>query len=302
MSKSVTPVDEALIEAVGGRSVIVVPNNGNAGDSLINHSVYSLLRELAIEFEYIHPKDIKKENIDSDRCYLVMVNGALVGNRNIMDDVVSIINGNAEMVLFSATISGRAELLRSLVPSTRVVCREPVSYKHVMDNSENIIVTLSEDCTMAIADGNALLPVKNGIAYYSYIFRVIIKSIYKKYPLRLLFNVNGCMREDSAGAKYLSAYRVDGERSDVAIPFDNIDLSLMFSTRNVSPAGAEAAAYGLINVLRRSKYIKTNRLHVSIACCLAGVKCDVSANSYYKVKSIYDFSLKDRYRNLISWM
>lgn len=302
MNKSVTPVDVALVEAIGGRPVTVVPNNGNAGDSLINHSIYSLLRELAVEFEYIHPENIKKESIDPTRCYLVMVNGALVGNHNIMDDVVSIINGNAEMVLFSTTVNGRDELLRSLVPATRIVCREPVSYQYVMDNFENLIVTLSEDCTMAIADGNALLPCKNGVAYYNYIFRVFMKAIYKRYPLGLLFNVNGCMREDSAGARYLSAYRVDGEKSEIDIPSENVDLSLMFSTRKVCPAGAEAAAYGLLKVIRKANYVKTNRLHVSIACCLAGAKCDVSANSYYKVKSIYEFSLKDRYCNLISWM
>lgn len=293
-------VKEAFISSVGGRPLTIIPNCGNAGDSLINHAAYSLASNLGISYKYDNPRQLKE--VSSDRCYLLMANGALVGNRHIFDDVIQHINGKAPIILFSATISDRDELLKSLHTDTVIVCREPVTYEYVVSIRNDITVILSEDATMSIADGSAKLPKRSNAGYCLQVFRSMLKSLYCGKSITTPIIPENYVMFDDMSKPYLSAYRLDGEKTSISLPDDNLDLSILLSSRRTDPKGSEAAAYLFLEVLKSVPRVKTNRLHVAIGCCLAGTNCDVSANSYFKVKAIYDHSLSRRYSDIASWL
>jgi exopolysaccharide biosynthesis predicted pyruvyltransferase EpsI len=294
-------VKEAFISSVGGRPLTIVPNCGNAGDSLINHAIYSLAGTAGVAYEFADPKSLSIVN--DERCYLVMVNGGLAGdNANIFDEIIEKINGKAPLVLFSATITDRDDLLKSLHADTVIVCREPVTYEYVVSIRNDITVILSEDATMSIADGSAKLPRRSSYVYWLQVFRSMLKSLYCGKSITVPIMPEKYVMLDDIGNPYLSAYRLDGEKTSIALPNDNLDLSILLSSRRTDPEGSEAAAYLFLEVLKSVPRVKTNRLHVAIGCCLAGTNCEVSANSYFKVKAIYDHSLSRRFSAIASWL
>ncbi|MCK7598407.1 polysaccharide pyruvyl transferase family protein [Microbulbifer sp. CAU 1566] len=296
---NIVSVQDAFTASVAGRPVTIVPNCGNAGDSLINHAIYSFAKKMNVEFEVEDPRRLG--GINSDRCYLIMANGALVGNDHVLDRVVAEINGKAPMILFSATIADRDELLLSLHESTVIVCRELVTYRYVKSIRDDLRVILSEDATMAIADGVAQLPNAKALPLFVHFIRVMAKLFLFRGPILLPLVPHRFSLLKGLSDEHLSAYRIDGEKTNIKLPKGNLDLSVLLSTRKTDPDGAEAAADLFLRVLKSAKGVKTNRLHIAIGCCLAGVKCDVSANSYFKVRAIFEHSLKSRFSKILKW-
>lgn len=294
-------VKNAFLDAVGNKPLTIIPNCGNAGDSLINHSVFSLAKNLGFYFDIMDPRNVN--DVDPSMVYLFMANGGLAGDKeNLFDTAVRKINGNAKLILFSATIYKRDNLLSELAPDTVIVCREMITFNYVKKLRPDITTLLSEDATMAIADGDASFPKQlYSIAQFTHRLRCLVKSIVHSAPIRFIFNPSSYRIKDSSGKIYLPALRLDGEKTDIQLPIGNVDLSILLSTSKVDPKNCEIAAAYLLNILGRAKFVRTNRLHITIGCCLMATECQSYGNSYFKVKAIYEHSLKRRFSSTLVW-
>ena len=99
-----------------------------------------------------------------------------------------------------------------------------------------------------------------------------------------------------------NAFRLDPESTDIEIPSDNTDLSRACRCRGNTwiPSAINNAAHCVFSYLSKFKEVNTNRLHVSIAGTLLGIKVNLYPNSYYKNKAIYEFSMNGRFKN-VNW-
>lgn len=92
-----------------------------------------------------------------------------------------------------------------------------------------------------------------------------------------------------SGAGVLNAFRNDVESIKINIPADNIDIS--------QNGYAKKPLDQLLHTISPYSVVNTDRLHVAIAATLLGKEVNLFANSYYKNKAVYEYSLK-KYPNI----
>ncbi len=272
---------------------------GNAGDALINHSLYSTLKHTNIPFNV--QESYTLTDISKNHTYLLMVNGGLHGPKHPMDDIINRITlSGGDMILFSATINQRDNLLKRLHERTTIVCREPITYKYVSTIRPDLTVILSEDATMAIADGHAAMPNPLFGRKIALRIRTFIKT--GKLGYSPLFGIAPFFYGSQSNFdEYFSALRCDNEKAGGKdLPKKNIDLSLVVSIRHQTPEWAEACAGLFLQIIKSKDKIITDRLHVAIGCGLTGTECLFSPNNYYKCQAIFKHSLQKRFAH-IKW-
>ena len=91
------------------------------------------------------------------------------------------------------------------------------------------------------------------------------------------------------GRGTLNAFRTDNESLLNRVPRPNFDISSM---------GREYHHSLILDTLANFEAVNTDRLHVSIAGALLGKKVRVFEGNYHKIKSIYEYSLRDRFPNV----
>jgi len=279
--------------------LIFVPNPGNAGDGLINHSMYSILRKRGIPFTILETH--KMTEPDGQATYLIMANGALHHGEHALDRLIrKIVPSNAKMILHSATIQDRDELLKSLPESTIIIARDPVTYAYVASVRPDLTTVLSEDATMAMMDGDADLPRPSLLRRLEYRVRLFRNTFQLGYP-PLFALLPYRYRNGKKHGEVFYALRTDDESiATEAPPCTNVDLSNVCGGRQTEKH-AEASAALFLGVIRSKKTIRTDRLHVAIGCCLMKVNCQLSANKYFKCEAIYKHSLVRRF-DTIKWL
>jgi hypothetical protein len=204
------------------------------------------------------------------------------------------------MILHSATIQDRDTLLKQLPGSAVVIAREPITFQYVRSIRPDINTALSEDATMAIADGDADLPDPAFFLRAQYRIRLLLRTSQLGFPAEFAFFPRR-YRSGQRQAETFYAFREDDESlNQEPYPVGNIDLSEVCGGRQ-SIGHAEASAGSLLNVIKSKKLIRTDRLHVAIGCALVGVDCHFSANKYFKCEAIYRHSLARRFP-FIKWV
>ena len=168
-----------------------------------------------------------------------------------------------EIVLLPHTIKNEDELIMNLGKNIKIICRELTSYKYVYGlilNKENVF--LSYD-----------------MAFY-------IKNL-NKYKKK--------------GKGTLNCFRTDYEKTKIKIPDDNIDLSRVLSKPNhtYDKNIIKSVSFSIFEYLSKYSTINTNRLHMAIAGSLLNKKVVMYANSYYKNKAVYNYSIKNKFKNTI---
>lgn len=96
----------------------------------------------------------------------------------------------------------------------------------------------------------------------------------------------------------LYALRTDAERTTNSPPPSNIDVSQIFKYGTFPRSVAEDATVAMLSFFCAYRRVVTNRLHGCILAALAGGKVDFCANSYFKNKEVYDFSIRDRFEDV----
>jgi polysaccharide pyruvyl transferase len=93
-----------------------------------------------------------------------------------------------------------------------------------------------------------------------------------------------------AGRGELMAFRTDAESRYGRVPMPNFDISNM---------GREYHYRLILDIVSNYESVCTDRLHVSIAGALLGRKVKLFEGSYHKIKGIYEYSLRDRFPNVM---
>ena len=93
-----------------------------------------------------------------------------------------------------------------------------------------------------------------------------------------------------AGQGELNCFRSDNESRLGRVPQPNFDISNM---------GREFHHTLLLDMLANFETIHTDRLHVTIAGAMLGKKVCVFEGTYHKIRSVYDYSLRERFPNVV---
>ena len=163
---------------------------------------------------------------------------------------------NNDIVVLPHTIKSEDKLLSSLGPNVILMCREKKSYRYVKDivkHKQNVF--LSKDMAFYISHLDSF--------------------------------------KEKKGKDICHAYRTDVEKTNVAIPRDNIDISVRFNRRGNTQHKSviKSVSLSIFEYLSKYEVIFTNRLHVAIAAYLIGKKVEFYGNSYWKNKAVYEYSL-----------
>lgn len=157
------------------------------------------------------------------------------------------------IVILPQTVSKVDDTLKSLGKNVTIFCREKISYDYVISMVKN----------------TELVYLSKDMAFYT----------------KHNFNCEG------EGVCY--AYRVDGEKTSIKLPDENVDISKVHTisgnTRSVQRI--EMVSNNMLRHISRFKVVHTNRLHIGIACHLLGKKVFLHPNNYYKNKAVYNYSL-----------
>jgi len=194
--------------------------------------------------------------------------GNLVGLYRDCKAFINRFKNNNELVILPHTIKDEDLLLSNLGNNITFFCRERKSFEYVnkvFKYKENVY--LSKD-----------------LAFY------IPTSILDKYK--------------SNGKGTCNLLRLDGEKTNIKIPSDNIDLSITVLPKGPTrwlcndPKDIENISDKIFKYISNYETVITNRLHLAIAGALIGKKVIFYANSYYKNEAVYNYSIKNKYPNV----
>lgn len=264
-------------------NIYYYPNNGNAGDALINMGFYSLVKKYNIKYEVIGRQDI--DFIKDNDIILVAGGGCLVPEWDSTPNFVRKINNlglRVKLVILPHSIRGVDDVIKNLPEGTVIFCREQYSYNYVLEKSNADEVYLSDDIAF-YADLNVI---KNEASEFSPLLNH--KNIIRKF-----FNLFHLVR--SKFRKKIFAMRTDKESSN-NVKLKRViinDLSLVASFGAGLYSESLYTSNYFLKLIDLYDEIYTDRLHVAIGACLLGKKVIFYNNGYYKCKGVYEQSMKN---------
>lgn len=294
------------LQSLPDETFYYLPNNGNAGDSLIAHATYQVFRQCNIKYKLIGVQEkwgkfIFLEDLQ-DKYVIFGGGGNLV---NFYNNGANFLRNNyskmKRLIILPHTINSHHDLLKSFGSNVDIICREETSYSFVKDVARQANVFLMNDVAFNL-DVNKTLDDKGNLFTSSYLPkylpRLAKQSIYSMlYDLQLTW-MNLSQRSSKPGLKELNCFRSDVEKSDISVPKANFDITGKFAFYDFSEPLVHEVSYRLLSYLLKFDVINTNRLHVCIAGALLGKKVNFYSNNYYKNISVYNYSIKDRFSNV----
>ena len=263
--------------------VYYYPNNGNAGDALINMGFYSLAKKYNVSFKVIGIDNV--ELITDNDFILIAGGGCLVPEWDSTPNFlkkISLLNVKLNLVILPHSVRGVDEIISNMPEGTIVFCREKYSYNYILEKSNANEVYLEDDIAF-YADLNVIknesnlflppLTYKN-IIRKNFIFFHFLKSKFKKtiFAMRTDKEVNNDVNIKR---------RLLNDFSLVASFGAGLYLESLYTSNN------------FLKLIDLYDEIHTDRLHVAIGACLLGKKVIIYNNGYYKCKGVYEQSMKD---------
>lgn len=255
------------------------PNNGNAGDALLNMGFYELASKYNIN--YIEIKRDFVNEIKNNDILLIAGGGAMVPEWGATTELVKNLNKNTQLVILPQSIRGVDEVIKNLPEKTIVFCREKYSYEYCLKKSNAEKVYLENDIAFHCDVGKiqSLDKIKPNYSAKDYVrmFFLLTHSLKKRFTPKVY------------------AMRVDKEKnSNLSVPrtlMNDFSLIANFGSGNFNESIYSANKF--LEVINLYDEIHTDRLHVAIGACLLGKKVIVYNNGYYKCKGVYEQSMKN---------
>lgn len=285
-----------LKELANEKPIYYIPNEGNAGDSLIACATYQLFAECGVRYVTTYDTKINLEG----KTVIYAGGGNLVKYYSSASEWISRLHKRVKkLVLLPHTIQANEDLLSSLSNNVDIFCREKISYEHVRKYAKNANVFLDHDIAFSLdvkgvlqrSRLGAIVQTLHGKGLESGVRR-ILKCIHNEWVVNRLRFMSGGVA---------NCFRTDQEKTNIEIPADNIDLSdcLAFGVHD------KEVVFGTVNLLLRYinafESIRTNRLHLAIACALLNKPVALYANNYWKVEAVYRYSMEGKYPH-VKWM
>jgi exopolysaccharide biosynthesis predicted pyruvyltransferase EpsI len=293
---------EDYLRQFGKQKVLYTPNPGNAGDSIIAAATYQTFDRVGLNYTVVRP------SLLDARGQIVICGGGgnLVKPTTFSSRYIGKHHRQAgKLVILPHTVKEVDELLGEFGSNVDIICRELPSYEYVRAKAPLANVYLDHDMAFSF-DVNAFLsgtqyssPSYPGYLIDRYLLRKSVPSWTSFLHSR---NAVASQKKVCDTAKInneLNCFRLDGESCGQALPADNFDLSILYEYGTESPAVAGLSAQAVLNTLKQFSVIHTDRLHMAISSALLGLTVHFHANNYYKCRAVYEFSIKDRYPNVI---
>lgn len=256
------------------------PNNGNAGDALLNMGFYALAKKYNIHFVEINKNEINK--VREEDVLLIAGGGALVPEWGSTTDLVEKLNKKIKLIIFPQSIRDIDSVISNLPENTTVFCREKYSYQYCLEKSNVKSIFLENDIAF-YCDLNEILDSKIRMQFFSK-KNIARHVILKGHKIRSYF------RHD-----IIFAMRVDKEKNDnLNVPRKLInDFSIVASFGSGNYKQSLYSARKFLTLINLYDEIHTDRLHVAIGAALLGKKVKIYNNGYYKCKGVYEKSMKE---------
>lgn len=281
---------EKYLAQFSGQTIMYCPNPGNAGDGIIANATYQLFDRLGIKYEYV-PTDVSPQRT-ANRVVVYGGGGNLVHPYpNARDFAAQHHRGATRLIVLPHTIRSYPELFETMSDNVDLFCRDLPSYEFLSGVKTRANVYLSHDVALHTSVG---LTLQYRAAHDQEYREKVLFSRRTKRQLRRVFH----SVRNARHPKVLNVFREDVEKTGVAIPFSNVDLSQTLCGLDMSPFHARETASAFFAFIHRHDVVRTNRLHVCIASLLLDKEVHFYDNSYGKNMSIYNFSLKDRFAKL----
>ncbi len=274
------PALSALFQELEGKKVFFLPNNGNAGDSLIAAATYQVLYYHKIKYQICDTESLIEI---SNKVVILSGGGNLVPLYSGMaKNLRALIGRGNRIILLPHSIRGHEDLLQSLGPEVTLFCRELDSYEYLLKSAIKAQVGLGHDLALFL-DVN-LLRMSPGVAEAARV--QFIERLAEHATLRPEDIENHSMQCIRGGAE--STFKPKGR---------NYDVSVIFRT-GIAPLDAEIGAWMMLEFARLAAEITTNRLHIGIASILCGTPTRLYDNKYGKISAVYNFSIKGNFKNV----
>jgi len=266
--------NKELVTLLKDSKIYYQPNPGNGGDALIASGAFQFFKHNNIDFVIID------ENTDiSDKVVCYAGAGNLVSDYPAAADFIDKWHNKVrKLIVLPHTINGHQQLLTTVKDNVYFFCREEISFQYVKTAVQAAHVSEGDDLALE------LLP-EMYVANFSsnYPVKLFIKQCLKKIKSKQYFS----------GFRVLNAFRNDIEKTDIALPNDNIDVSnaINYNSSMNNEFLANRTTADIFKFLGFYKVINTNRLHIAIAGALLGKEVNFYPNSYYKNEAIYNKSL-----------
>lgn len=282
-----------LLKNLKGNSFYYIPNPGNAGDSLIACSTYQIFDDYDLNYSVLNLNDIDQDL--SGSTVVLGGGGNFISLYPNMKNFFKKYHGVCDKIyLLPHTIRGQDEVIECFSNSIVLFCRELTSFNYLSNLKSNADFYLDHDMafTMDVKRVSAFVNKNN-----SYSKALLIRNA--KMNVRFL----GYLLRNSTQDLY--AFRQDSESSNkIPITYKdkpNIDISQAFAADSMGKFESYNAVNKMIQLIERYKVVHTDRLHVCILSALLGKKVKFYSNSYDKNRSIYEYSIKDRF-NLVEFL
>jgi exopolysaccharide biosynthesis predicted pyruvyltransferase EpsI len=173
------------------------------------------------------------------------------------------------LVVLPHTYLGQEDLLAEFGSNVELFARERVSHGQLQSHARGAKVHLAHDMAFEL-DLEKAMGCRTPIARESF----APKRLFRRYRWMLLEKG----RRRLFGHRVLHCFRTDNEHTSIPL--------------------ACRATRMIIRSFSHYDEIQTNRLHLAVAGALLGKRVRFHANSYHKCRSVYDFSIKERFPNV----
>jgi exopolysaccharide biosynthesis predicted pyruvyltransferase EpsI len=279
---------ENLLRSLRGKQVVYLPNPGNAGDSVIAHSTYQLFDKIGLQYEIGH-----HSRTYPNRIVILGGGGNLVESYGDNANFIKRNLGQLEqLIVLPHTIRAHADLLVQFGSNCFLFCREAPSFEFAKSNAPGANVFLFHDMAL-LCDFTET----KRLMSHRFLKDMAHLHLHVRNAKRLI-RVCQYWAANRSAPKTLNSFRTDIERTDIAIPKANIDLSQAFSADDMSPASSLHTTYFMMQFIDRFDIVRTNRLHVAIMSAMLGKTVYMSDNSYGKNRDVFLHSLAGRFPKL----
>lgn len=287
--------EELLLQIIGNEKVVrYIQNPGNLGDSLISLWLYSFFRENSICVHF------GAEKIRSGDVVLYSGGGNLVSLYNDTSSVIEccMIRNINKFILLPHTVNSHEKLIEKMDGRFHIFVREKMSYDYLSERRNSFNLYMANDMALLLTDEQVNESIKKRNHYFFKILTDEKLRIGKKVRLiKAYIKMIGILIENKFGRLH-TFYRIDAESSKGNVSKRkwsmNVDLSGFYDSDFSSEEELRACAGAFLWFLSKySGFVKTDRLHVAVACHLLKKKCNLSDNSYGKNEAVFNHSLSD---------
>ena len=261
-----------LLSTLDGQPVCLFKNPGNAGDALLQAGTAAALDRAGVRWEAVHPGDDV-----NGRSLLIGGGGNLTPDYDHTEIALRafVERDPRRIVILPHGIRGQQGVLGLLRAQDLVVCRDRIGYAHVHGSSK-AEVALAHDMAFHL-DARRFLDDQ------------VLARVARPF-LEERLATQGWSTSQFCERSTMRFMRTDNEAA-AGYPATDIDISHHLIDGDVDTVSA-ASAWSLLECVRRSRRIVTDRLHVAIAGALLGTPTEFWPNSNDKNRSVFDHSLR----------